>query len=173
MRTEEHITILKKGGVGVLMTDTIYGIVGSALSQKTVERIYRVRKRSPDKPMIILIASQRDLKKFSVVLNKQTSGFLKKIWPGPVSMIMPCKEKRLNYLHRGTFTLAFRIPKDKRLQDLLKFTGPLVAPSANIEGMPPATTIEEAYDYFGKSIDFYEKGKVRKSHPSTLIEIKR
>ena len=54
------VTILKQGGIGVLPTDTIYGLVGSALSQRAVKRIYKVRKRNPKKPFIILISSKAE-----------------------------------------------------------------------------------------------------------------
>jgi len=124
--------ILKSGGIGVMPTDTIYGLVGSALSKKTVLRIYKVRQRDLRKPFIVLIGSLGDLKKFGVKLNPRHLAFLRKIWPGPVSVILPCTGREFYYLHRGTRSLAFRLPKDKGLINLLKKTGPLVAPSANI-----------------------------------------
>ncbi len=163
--------ILKRGGVGVLATDTLYGIVGSALSKKTVARIYRLRKRNLKKPLIILIASIGDLAQFGVRANTQTKKLLNVVWPGKVSVILPCPRKRFAYVHRGTQTLAFRIPKSASLKRLLQKTGPLVAPSANIEGMPPATTIKEAKKYFGTAVDFYINAGKRVSAPSTIVVI--
>ena len=163
--------ILKRGGVGVLATDTLYGIVGSALSKKTVARIYRLRKRNLKKPLIILIASIGDLAQFGVRANTQTKKLLNVVWPGKVSVILPCPRKRFAYVHRGTQTLAFRIPKSASLKRLLQKTGPLVAPSANIEGMPPETTIKEAKKYFGTAVDFYINAGKRVSAPSTIVVI--
>ena len=54
------------------------------------------------------------------------------------------KNKNFSYLDRGTKTLSFRIPKNKNLQNLLSVTGPLIAPSANTEGLPPSKNIKEA-----------------------------
>ncbi|MBI2334565.1 threonylcarbamoyl-AMP synthase [Candidatus Daviesbacteria bacterium] len=151
------VNILENGGIGVMPTDTIYGIVGSALNTQTVEKIYQLKKRSKNKPFIILISSLDDLKKFDIKLTKKQEVFLQKIWPNPVSVI----------LH----SLAFRMPKNKKLLDLLDKTGPLVAPSANIARQKPAATIDEAKKYFGGKVDFYlDKGKI-KSQPSTLIEL--
>jgi len=150
-------TLLEKGGVGVLPTDTIYGIVGSALRKKTVERIYRLRKRNPKKPMIVLIATLHDLKRFGVKIDSETARILKKLWPNKISVILPCRSKKFSYLHRGTKTLAFRLPAEASakaglpsfsLRKLLKSVGPLVAPSANWEGERPARTIQEAKKYF-------------------------
>lgn len=176
--------ILKQGGVGVIPTDTIYGLVGSALSKPTVERIYKLRQRDLQKPMIVLIGSMKDLQLFHISVDMKVKKILQKLWPGKISIILPwgvvkqsstippCKSKKFSYLHRGKNTIAFRFPRVKSLQNLLKYAGPLVAPSANISGKPPATTITQAQKYFGDNIDFYvDKGKCV-SPPSTLIQIK-
>ncbi len=169
---QKIVEIIKNKGVGVLPTDTIYGLVGSALSKKVVKRIYQLRKRRLSKPMIILIGSEDDLKIFRIKINKKIKEILKNFWPGKVSIILPCPHKKFFYLHRGTKTLAFRLPKNKKLINFLKKTGPLVAPSANLEGKKPAETIKEAKKYFGEKIDFYLDGGRIKSLPSTLIAIK-
>ena len=163
---------LKEGKIGVIPTDTVYGIVGSALNPQTVEEIYRLRKRATDKPMIILIANLNDTNHFNIKLADKTTKILKKVWPNPVSVILPCPSKEFAYLHRGKKTIAFRMPKDKWLRDLLSKTGPLVAPSANIEGRPVAQTTVEAKKYFGKEVSFYLDGGKLRENPSTLIEIK-
>lgn len=126
--------------------------------------------------MIILISSLKDLNLFNIKIDNQLKKFLRKFWPGKVSIILPCPYKRFVYLHRGKKTLAFRLPAKKSLVNLLKKTGPLVAPSANPEGKPPAKTIEQARKYFGpeqsRRIDFYlNAGKIT-DLPSTLIQIK-
>jgi tRNA pseudouridine55 synthase len=167
---KRRIKILRNRGIGVIPTDTIYGLVGMAVDNNTVERIYKVRKRQPDKPFIILISSISDLKKFGVVVDDKTKNILKKYWPGKISIILPCSSK-LKYLHRGTNTLAFRLPSDLQLLQLLNKTGPLVAPSANLEGKKPAITIKQAKKYFGDQVDFYfDQGKYE-SESSTLIKI--
>ena len=168
----EHVAkILLHEGVGILPTDTLYGIVGLALSKKAVERIYRLRKRNPKKPLIILISSLKDLGLFNIKADVRTKKLLNKFWPGEVSVILPCSLKKFAYLHRGTKTLAFRLPKKKSLIGLLKRTGPLVVPSANWEGYPPAKTIKEAKKYFGDKADFYVDAGKLDSLPSTLIKI--
>ncbi len=166
------ISILKNSGVGILPTDTLYGIVGSAFSEKAVERIYTLKGRDEDKPLIILINSIGDLGRFGVEIDQETEEILQKYWPGKVSVILPCLDPRFEYLHRGKGSLAFRLPVDKKLISILKETGPLVAPSANPQGLVPAKTIAEAKEYFGDKVDFYEDGGILKSLPSTLIGIK-
>jgi len=168
---ERIIPIIKKGGIGVMPTDTLYGLVGSALNKKAVERIYAVRKRTPSKPMIILLSSLKDLEFFHISLDAATKKIVKTLWPGKVSVALNCPLKKFTYLHRGAETLAFRLPNNAWLKKLLKQTGPLVAPSANCEGKKPAQTIDEAKKYFGDQVDFYVDGGKLVSKPSTLIKI--
>ncbi len=163
--------LLKAGKIGVIPTDTIYGIVGSALNPEIVEQIYKLRKRALDKPMIILISSIKDLDKFDIKLSDKQKKFLEKNWPNSLSVILSVTDEKWEYLHRGTKTLAFRIPKEKSLLELLKQTDPLVAPSANFEGEKPAETIAGAKKYFGNNISFYIDGGIFSSIPSTIVEL--
>jgi L-threonylcarbamoyladenylate synthase len=88
-----------------------------------------------------------------------------------VSVILPCLSDSLSYLHRGTQSIAFRIPDDERVYDFLQKTGPLVAPSANPQGQEPAYTIEEARSYFSDRVDFYVDEGEKRAKPSTLISL--
>lgn len=169
---DKAVNLLKGGQIGVMPTDTIYGILGSALNPEVVEKIYKLRKRAIDKPMIILISSISDLDKFNIRLTDKQKEFLEKNWPNPLSVILKCDSEKLKYLHRGKKSLAFRMPKDKKLLEILKQTGPLVAPSANVEGEKVSENINQAKKYFGKEIDFFLDAGEVKSVPSTLIQLK-
>lgn len=170
LELKETIKILNKNGLAVIPTDTIYGIVTKALSIDAVERLYRVKGRRPEKPFIILISSEKDLSKFGVEISKKQEQIINNLWPGPFTIIFECDKKYL-YLHRGTNTLAFRLPASKKLRDLILRTGPLVAPSANPEGKLPAKNIKEAMAYFGKDVDSYLDGGEIRGEPSTLIDL--
>lgn len=170
--TASAAEIIRGNGIGIIPTDTIYGITCSALSKKAVNEVYRLRKRSSGKPIIVLIGSVSDLKKFGVVPDAVNNKLLAKLWPGPVSVILPCKTAKFSYLHRGKKAIAFRLPASAPLRRFLKRTGPLIVPSANFEGKAPASTIKEAQKYFGANVDFYIDGGKMKSKPSTLVSIK-
>lgn len=169
--------LLKEGTIGVIPTDTIYGICGSVFNKKTVERIYKLRKRTSLKPLIILISSLDDLKIFGVKLKPWQKKILIKIWPSPthrqakkISVILSCPSSNFSYLHKGTKTLAFRIPAKRQLWKIINISGPLVAPSANLEGFEPAKTIFEARRYFGGKVFYYGMRKL-KGPNSTLINL--
>ena len=169
MAHEKEIKLIKKDGIGIFPTDTLYGIIGNAFSKHAVERIYMVKGRNKQKPFIILISSINDIKKFGIILNKKQKDYLNIVWPGPVSVILPCKAKKFEYLHRGKNSLAFRLPKKKKVLEFVKKTGPIVAPSANPEGLLPAHTVAEAKDYFGSDMDFYASGGLLDSKPSKIV----
>ncbi|MBU2101134.1 threonylcarbamoyl-AMP synthase [Patescibacteria group bacterium] len=168
--SEKEIEMLKNGAVGVMPTDTIYGLVASAFFRRAVERIYELKSRDYDKPFIILLSSIDDLKRFEIEIEDSIKNKLMEFWPGPVSVVLPCHSLEYKYLHRGGGALAFRVPADKDLRDFISGTGPLVAPSANPQGGAPAENIEDVKKYFGASVDFYIDGGELKGDPSTLIK---
>ena len=170
-KNNDLVAALKNGEIAVIPTDTTYGIVGLAQNERTVHEIYRLRKRDLDKPFIILISDRKDLKKFGVKVTPAQEEILKKVWPGSISVILPCPHEKFAYLHRGKNTLAFRLPEKEDLRRLLRKVGPLVAPSANPQGHPVAKNISEVRAYFGHHADFYQDGGTIIALPSKLIDI--
>jgi L-threonylcarbamoyladenylate synthase len=164
--------VLNKDGVAILPTDTLYGIIGKALSKKTVERIYEIKGRDKSKPFIVLITSYKDLEIFGVKVMEEQAKILEKFWPGKVTVVLPCSSKKFKYLHRGVRSIAFRMigPKNKNLFNLIKKIGPLVAPSANPQELKHSENITQAKKYFGDKIDFYLSTSSKVGKSSTLVK---
>ena len=91
----------KDGKIGVIPTDTIYGISASIYFPKAIEKIYKITSRNIKKPFIILISSIEDLKSIGIKIPKVKIKKLQKFWPGKVSVIFPCVSQKMAYLHRG------------------------------------------------------------------------
>ncbi len=163
------VEILKNDGVGVIATDTVYGVVARLDSPVAVERIYQVKQRNPNKPVgTVLIASTDQLKG---IVEENLLAKVAHYWPGPVSVILPVGDN-LEYAHKGFASLPFRIPDDESLVEFLHQTGPLATSSANIESRPPAATIEQARQYFDDTVDFYKDGgNLSARTPSRIIQI--
>ena len=166
----ELASVLVESKIAVIPTDTIYGIVARAEDQNAVERVYSVRQRNPSKPCIILISSISDIKNFGIEVT-QFESTLASYWPGPVSIVVPCPASEFDYLHRGTNSLCFRMPDVEWLIELIGKTGPLIAPSANIEGNTPARNVAEAREQFGDDVDFYMDGGDVDGKPSKVISL--
>jgi L-threonylcarbamoyladenylate synthase len=171
MKWDKEAGIIKQGGIGIIPTDTLYGIVANALNKKAVLKVQEIKGRDDDKPFIILINSIKHLELFKIKVTKDQKEILEKLWPGKVSIILPCNNKKFTYLHRGKNTLAFRIPKNEALRSFLNKSGPLIAPSANPQGLIPAKNTTEAKKYFGDQVDVYISGNKKEGKPSTVISI--
>jgi L-threonylcarbamoyladenylate synthase len=152
---QEAFRVLTAGGVAVLPTDTIYGLHGLATAKSALDRIYALKGRHLAKPCIVLLPTKTALNLFGVSVDNNLTNMLAQYWPGPTSIILPVPDDRFAYLHRGTYCLAFRVPKYAPLLQLLNQTGPLVSTSANTSGAHPATDIPSAKNYFDTLVDYY------------------
>lgn len=162
------VAAINAGAVGVLPTDTVYGLVCSVNNRDAVARLYALKHRH-HKPGTIIAASPDQL--INLGIRKQNLSKVLRYWPGPVSVVVP-DTRSLGYLDLGMQSLAVRVTDDKTLLALLNQTGPLLTTSANLPGQPTATSLDEAYRYFKESVDFYVDGGDYRGRPaSTLIRL--
>lgn len=160
--------LVKNGAVGVLPTDTVYGLVARASDPTAVKRLYDLKLRE-GKPGTIIAASVEQLEQLG--LKRRYLKAVEQFWPGAVSVIIPCGPE-LQYLHEGKNSLAVRIPDVEKLRKLLNQIGPLLTSSANHPGEPTAMNVDEARVYFDDKVDFYEDGgDLSGRAPSTIIRI--
>ena len=161
------VELLEAGEVGVLPTDTVYGLVCNAKNTDAVARLYKLKGREK-KPGTVIAASIDQLEELGMKRRYLTA--VERYWPGPISVVIPNYE--LAYLHLGQGGIAVRIPQNATLSQLLSKTGPLLTTSANHSGEPEANTITEAQTYFGESVDFYvDGGDLSGQKPSTVIRV--
>ena len=162
------IDLLKNGAVGVVPSDTVYGLMASAHDQAAVMRLYDLKHRDQN-PGTIIAANIAQLEELG--LKSRYLNAVKHYWPNPLSVIVPCGDE-LSYLHLGKSSLAVRIPADEALRALLEQTGPLLTSSANHPGEPIAKDMAEAHVYFGDKVDFYvDAGDLGVRPASTIIRI--
>lgn len=161
---------LRSGGVVVLRTDTVYGIVACADDQRACQRVYAAKGRDASKPCIILIADDAQIwdsvSRVAYVKAAASAG------DEPTSIVVPAGENTPSWIPHQNGTIAFRIPNKPSLRRLLLATGPLIAPSANPSGKPTAATIQDAEVYFGNGVDLYvDGGTVEDTKPSHIIAV--
>lgn len=158
-------SLLSSGAVGVLPTDTVYGLTAVATNENAVKRLYGLKQRD-QKPGTCIAASVEQLQ----ALDLDTSALqaVAYLWPNPISIVISLTRPR-DYLDLGHGTLAVRIPADADLRALLEKTGPLLTSSANPPQEMVANTIQEAQNYFAQNVDFYVDGGDLSGHePSTV-----
>jgi L-threonylcarbamoyladenylate synthase len=166
--TNEAVAALQNGGVGIMPTDTVYGIVARAADPQAVARLYALKHRE-HKPGTLIAANVKQL--VDLGIKKRYLSAVEQWWPNSLSVIIPTGEN-LGYLHQGLDSLAIRVPKDEDLHAILEQTGPLITSSANLPGQPVANNVLEAQNYFDDAVDFYvDGGEFVGREPSTLIRI--
>lgn len=162
------VTILRSGGVAVIRTDTLYGLLGRADNEQTVARIHSIKGRAPEKACIILLPSVES----AFDHHKELMRDIELMHDVPTSFILN-SHSAPQWLRHTDATVAYRIPQEPSLLSLLQQTGPLIAPSANPQSLPPARSIEEAIKYFGEGVDAYVDGGIVLDDisPSRLLRV--
>jgi L-threonylcarbamoyladenylate synthase len=167
--TPDVVTVLTQGGVGVIPTDTIYGIVASLFNQNAVEKMYDLKNRSNDKRVGTILIS--DITQIEDYVDGTQLLRAQLLWPAPISVELPITHG-LHYAHRGNGTLAFRMPDNQALLNLINQTGPLASSSANLADAPPAVTAQEAMSTFRSGVNFYvDGGDLSGRPPSKIVRI--
>lgn len=159
---------LTHGAVGVVPSDTVYGIMASAQDVAAVARLYGLKQRDQN-PGTLIAANIAQLE--ALGLKSRYLRSVEQYWPNPLSVIIPCGDE-LAYLHLGKSSLAVRIPADETLRALLARTGPLLTTSANYPGELVAKNFAEAHGYFADQVDFYvDAGDLGIRPASTIIRV--
>jgi len=120
-------------------TDTVYGIGANALLKKSVEKIYKIKQRDKEKPLILFLASIDEVSNYIEEPDLLKNNIFEKYWPGPLTAIFEKKKDLPLYYSMEEFeTIGIRIPNLHIVLDLLAYCKiPLVTTSANISGNPP------------------------------------
>lgn len=165
--TDEKLApLLQKGAIGVLPTDTVYGLV-SIIDRQPLARLYAAKPRRQQAGTIIA-ARVEDL--IALGLDASALRQVAHLWPAPLSVVVEAP-RVARYIRGERSSLAVRIPADKALRALLAKTGPLMTTSANRHQEATVRTTIEAQQIFGDKVDFYVDGGVINGLPSTIIAI--
>ncbi len=143
--------ILQGGGVVAFPTETVYGLGGDARNDEAVQRIYQVKGRPSDNPLIVHIHSEFDLS--SLVYDTPYAGRLRQAFlPGPLTLVYKSKNNVSKLVSCGLDTLAIRVPAHKGAQEFLRYVDmPIAAPSANLSKHISPVSAEHVYsDLNGK-----------------------
>jgi len=155
-------------------TETVYGLAGNAYSNKSVTKIFKLKKRPAFNPLIIHFKNLSDLKN-NVILNKAFTKLYKAFCPGPITFILKRKTKsKISKIATARKkTVAVRIPKHKVARSLLKILKvPLAAPSANIASKLSPTSAKDVVDEFGNKIKLIlDGGQCKIGLESTIIDL--
>lgn len=172
---KEIVWLLKAGKIIIFPTDTVYGLIGLINRKETIERIFQIKKRNFQKPLPVFV-KDIEMAKDLAFINKEQERFLKKVWPGKVTVILRAKKDFPKGILSSEGKIGLRIPNYRPLNKILKRVNfPLSATSANISGKPASSKIKEIIEQFKnkkfKPDFFVDAGKLNSSRPSTVLDL--
>ena len=167
---EKTWQIIKKGGIAIFPTDTVYGIGCNPYNINAVKKIYEIKSREKIKSLPVL-AYSLDIVKEITCIDSFTEKIIKKYWPGPLTLILKLTDKKLKRSLKLDKKIAVRIPDSKCTLKLLEKCGLLVGTSANISGNSSYTNPNECIKNIKNYDIFLNGGTITSKGESTIIEI--
>ena len=160
------------GQLVVLPTDTVYGLGADAFSPGAVSRLLGVKGRGREMPPPVLVGTVRAAMALVEDLGQDGQALIDEFWPGGLTIV--CRAARTLSWDLGDTkgTVAIRMPEDSVALDLLRETGPMAVSSANLTGLPSATTAALARDQLGEAVAVYlDGGNVSGGIASTIVDL--
>ena len=167
---EKTWQVIKKGGIAIFPTDTVYGIGCNPYNINAVKKIYEIKSREKIKSVPVL-AYSLDIVKEITCIDSFTEKIIKKYWPGPLTLILKLTDKKLKKSLKLDKKIAVRIPDSKCTLKLLEKCGLLVGTSANISGNSSYTNPNECIKNIKNYDIFLNGGTITSKGESTIIEI--
>lgn len=170
---EKAIKILKEGGIVIFPTDTAFGIGCRIDNEKTIQRLFEIRKRPCNQATPVLVDSLRMAEDYLLDIPKEViNQLIKPYWPGALTIVLPCKLKKVPSLVRGEGNnLGVRMPKHKTTQTLIQGIGvPILGPSANFHGDKTPYQFEDLNPELIHLVDYVIHGKCSVCQASTVID---
>lgn len=166
--------LLEKNEVVAIPTETVYGLAANIYDEVAVKRIYQIKGRPQNNPLIVHVGSKEVLQDLVSEIPSKAKQLMDKFWPGPLTLVLPKKDTVADYITSGKNSVAVRMPNHPetlKLLNLLKF--PIAAPSANPSGSISPTSAEHVARYFDTKIPMIlDGGECQNGIESTIIGFK-
>ncbi len=161
--------IIKRGGLVAFPTETVYGLGADALNERAVKRIFEVKGRPTDNPLIVHICSVEQVYEIAEP-NEVAEKLMKVFFPGPLTLVMR-NRKVPKVATAGLDTVAVRMPDHRVALKLIELSSPIAAPSANKSGKPSPTKAEHVIEDFNGEIDcVIDAGETEIGLESTVVD---
>lgn len=170
----EPATALRNGELVAFPTETVYGIGANSLLDDSVRKIFEVKGRPQDNPLIVHLHSKDIIGKYAIISNEVEEGIISKFMPGPITVVLRNRGVVSSVATAGLDTVGIRIPYNIIAQKLLELAGvPVSAPSANLSGKPSATDpVSVIEDFKGRIPYIIDGGRTHIGIESTVVMVK-
>jgi L-threonylcarbamoyladenylate synthase len=163
---------VRAGRLVVVPTDTLYGIGADAFDGRAVAELLAAKQRGPDMPVPVLVGSWSTIDGLVGTVPPVARDLVEAFWPGGLSIVLPHAPSLAWDLGRTRGTVMLRMPLHPVALELLRDVGPMAVSSANVSGQAPATTVEEAREQLGETVEVYLDGGVCATGvASTIVDL--
>ncbi len=170
---KEAAGVLLKGGLVAFPTETFYGLGANALDSSAFSRVYAVKGRPENKPLLVLVDSVRMVETLVEAIPPAALVLMTRYWPGPLTLVLKAVPGLPRHLTAGTGTIGVRLPAHPVAFGLVRAAGvPVTAPSANpSDALPPTTAAEVLNAFDGKIELVVDGGQTKGGLPSTILDL--
>lgn len=165
--------IIKNGGIVVFPTETVYGIGTNALNEKSIKRLYEIKKRLLNKPISLLVNNIDMVNQIAKDITKKEYELMEKFFPGPFTIILKKKDIIPNIVTANLDTVGVRMPNNDIARKLIEYAGvPIATTSANISGEISETNLKNIIEIFNNKVDYFiDGGESNLGIPSTIVKV--
>ena len=164
---------LDMGNLVIFPTETVYGIGANALSSESVKKIFEVKGRPSNNPLIVHLKDKNEISKYAIINNDIECKLIDAFMPGPFTLILQKKDVIPSIVTCNMDTVGIRVPINPIAHNLLdKLSFPIAAPSANISGKPSGTNVLDIFDEFRDKVNIIiDGGESTIGLESTVVKV--
>jgi L-threonylcarbamoyladenylate synthase len=165
--------VIRVGGIVAVPTESSYGLAVSPFHDAAVNRLFTIKDRPGNKPILVLIGDRAQLHSLVDAVPPTAELLMASFWPGPLTIVMDALSSLPQALTAGTGSLGVRLPSVPLLCDLLREVGPLTGTSANRAGEQPLETAHQVLSGLGGHVDLIlDSGGAPGGPPSTVLDVR-
>lgn len=165
--------IILNGGVVAFPTETFYGLGADAFNEKALQRIFEIKRREENKPLLLLLADPCWVMPLVKRIPPQAQRLMDRFWPGPLTLVFEAQSHMSPLITAGTGKVGLRVSSNSLTRELVQKVGkPITGTSANISGEPSLSTSQEVIAFLGERVDaVLDGGKTAGGLGSTVLDI--
>ena len=172
-KIKEPAEIIKKGGIVIFPTETVYGIGANGLDEKAVKKLYDIKQRPLNKPISLLVSDMNMVNEIAQDITELEYKLMENFFPGPLTIVLKKKDIVSDIVTAGQDTVGIRMPSGEIARKLIEYAKvPIATPSANISGKSSGTNLDEIMEDFEGKVDYFiDGGDSKLGIASTIVKV--
>lgn len=170
---QKAVEVLKAGGLVAFPTESFYGLAVNIMDPAAIQRLFEVKGRGPDQPILLLLGSLSDLEQYAAQVPPSARPLIRRFWPGGLTLIFEAARDLSPLLTAGTGKIGLRLSSHPLATGLAQAFGkPITGTSANLSGMPALSSAQAVLDSLGDQVDLVlDGGQTSGGLGSTILDM--